>query len=392
MRILFLARWFPYPADNGARLRTLNVLRQLARKHTVHLVACNDSHVSPAGIDALRAFCASVDIVPWRSFQPRSARALLGYLSPQPRFLVQVFSREAAARIAQLARTVQPDAVIGSTLEMAMYARQVPARFRMIEELEVGIYKDAAEKGSFREKLTWLKLRQFLPGLLRQFNTSSVVSERERELVAPSAPSGHSVIVVPNGIDPAQYAGITESAEPGTLIYAGALTYQANFDAVQHFLADIYPRIRSQYPSARFTVTGSVEGVDLSSLRVDDSVTFTGRVPDIRPLIARSWISVVPLRVGGGTRLKVLESLALGAPVISTRKGAEGLELTDGEHLLLADNAEAFADAVLRVLCAPELRGALADRGRAHVLKRYDWGDICAGLDTVLTTQLAGAA
>ncbi len=158
-----------------------------------------------------------------------------------------------------------------------------------------------------------------------------------------------------------------------TLIYPGALTFDANFDAVDYFLRDIFPRVKAQRPEVRFVVTGNAPPTLRTALPQIEGVEFTGYVPDVRPVIARSWCEVVPLRSGGGTRLKVLEALALGVPVVSTPKGIEGLALDDDIHVLVAPTTDEFVDATLRILDQPELRARLAEAGRRRVAELYDW-------------------
>ena len=147
---------------------------------------------------------------------------------------------------------------------------------------------------------------------------------------------------------------------------------------MQYFLADIYPLIKHEIPDVTLSITGSTKGVDLNGLRLDASVHLTGYVEDIRFPVAQSAVCVVPLRQGGGTRLKILEAMALGTPVVSTSKGAEGLDVVDGEHLMIGDTPEAFADAVMRVMRDSNLRERLRCNARILVEHRYDWESIGA--------------
>ena len=185
-----------------------------------------------------------------------------------------------------------------------------------------------------------------------------------------------SISTVPNGIDLARYAGDFGPLQADTLVYAGSLTYQPNFDAVSFFVREIFPRIRAKRPNARLLVTGSLDGVDRASLPDTAGVEFTGYVDDVRPTIARSWLSIAPLRAGGGTRVKILESLALGTPVVATRKGAEGLDLMPGRDLLVADDPAEFAAAVVRVLDDEALRNTLGCQGGQAVAAKYGWDTI----------------
>ncbi|MGQ9768776.1 MAG: glycosyltransferase family 4 protein, partial [Anaerolineae bacterium] len=164
--------------------------------------------------------------------------------------------------------------------------------------------------------------------------------------------------------------------QPNSLVFNGSLTYSANYDAMQWFLAQVWPRIRAQVPAATLTITGSTAGVNLTGLALDDHVRLTGYVEDVRLPVAEAAVAIAPIRQGGGTRLKILEAMALGTPVVATAKGAEGLDVVDGEHLLLADDPERFAASVLRLLADDALAARLAADARRLVEGRYDWEQI----------------
>src|SRR5262249_25499669 len=146
-------------------------------------------------------------------------------------------------------------------------------------------------------------------------------------------------------------------------VFAGALTYDANLDAAAYFLAEIFPRVRRAIPDVKLKITGRHEGVDLSGLARGEGVELTGYVPDIRQVVAESWASVVPLRRGGGTRLKILESMAIGTPIVSTSKGAEGLDVLDRENIMLADEPRDFAARIVELLKSPAARTHLTAGG-----------------------------
>jgi glycosyltransferase involved in cell wall biosynthesis len=154
------------------------------------------------------------------------------------------------------------------------------------------------------------------------------------------------------------------------MIYAGAFTFEPNFRAMQWFVDKVLPRIVAQVPQAHLTITGNHAGRTLS---MPGYVSLTGYVDDVHSRIARSWCSVVPLLQGGGTRLKILEAMALGTPVIATSKGAEGLDVQPGEHLLVADEPHAFAEAVLNLFVDPLLRQRLAANAHQLIREKYDW-------------------
>lgn len=182
--------------------------------------------------------------------------------------------------------------------------------------------------------------------------------------------------IVSNGVDLSYNQAASKNPTPNTIIFNGALTYAANYDAMDYFLRDIFPLVRADIPEVHLKITGSTKGVRTDRLPSDGCVTFTGYLEDIHSVVSSSCVCVVPLRMGGGTRLKILEAMALGTPVVSTSKGAEGLDVEAGKHLLIADTPSEFAVQTVRLLREPQLRQSLAMQA-AHLIKeKYDWAKI----------------
>jgi glycosyltransferase involved in cell wall biosynthesis len=217
----------------------------------------------------------------------------------------------------------------------------------------------------------------------------TVASETERDYLQRLAPADARITVIPNGVDTDANHPAHDTPAPNTLIYPGAVTYDANYDAARYFIHDVLPLVRQQIAEARFTVTGATGSVDVRDLAAQPGVTFAGYLPDVAPAIRSSWAVVVPLRLGGGTRLKILEAMALGTPVISTRKGAEGIDVRDGENILLADQPEELAQAVVRLLNDSTLRTHIARHARTLVKRQYDWQQIAGRLNDLIE-QVAG--
>jgi glycosyltransferase involved in cell wall biosynthesis len=379
VRILLLSRWFPYPADNGSKIRVFNLAKQLARWHEVHLHTFYDADQPPQAdhVVALRRVCETVSAYPHRKYQPGRLSAMIGLLSSKPRFLVDTHSRELSAVIARQAVTSQFDAVVASEIDMLPYALEMPGVKAILDELQVAVIRDRCigQKGILagRAWLTWLKFRGYLRATLPRLEMCVVASERERQLVAEVAHGRATIEVIPNAVDVAEYRGQFGAVKPNTIVYAGAVTFGANYDAVEFFVENIFPMIRARVPEVRLLVTGAHTGVDLRHLGKHPQVEFTGYVADVRPIVAQSAVSVVPLRIGGGTRLKILESMALGTPVVATRKGAEGLNVVDGKDICLADGPQVFADKTVELLTSAATRAHYSAAGRRLVEAQYDW-------------------
>jgi glycosyltransferase involved in cell wall biosynthesis len=376
MKILFLSRWFPYPVNNGSKLRIHNLLRGLAKLHEVTLLSFADQpDVSPDAPE-LQSVCSEVHVLPWREFDPNSRNARLGLLGSKPRFLTDTHSVEMADMLRSLISKNNFDLVIASQLSMASYYPyfgNVPALF---EEIELGVFHDGAAyaDGFFRRlrlSLTWFKLRKYFSRLLDSFRACTVVSERERRLFAAHFPEHNGkVSVIPNCINVEEYEKLSVEPIPDQLIFSGPFRYYANYEAMQWFVGEVFPKVLEQVPDARLLITGDHAGLPLPPA---PNVKLTGYVADIKSLIASSWVSVAPLLSGGGTRLKILEAMAVGTPVISTTKGAEGLDARADEHVLIADSPQAFADQVIRTLKDGSLRKRLSVHGQRFVKEKYNW-------------------
>jgi glycosyltransferase involved in cell wall biosynthesis len=380
MRILLLSSWFPYPPDNGSKIRAYHLLLALARRHEVTLLTFANARESNDAAP-LADVCRVAAVVPSIPFQPGRRRARLGYLSPAPRSVADTHSAEMAQLVVNELAGGRHDVVVALQSGTASYVRNgLPAQ-RIFDEVETSVIRESWRSSPpgparWRRWLTWIKTRRYLGQLVRHFAACTVVSERERANLREIAPGYNAIHLIPNGVDTHSLSPGMAAPRPGVLIYNGALTYSANYDAMCHFLGEIWPIVRAQAPEARLLITGRTEGVSIGGLPLDDHVTLTGYLPDIRPAVAGAWACVVPLRVGGGTRLKILEAMALGTPVVATTKGAEGLAVTPEMDILISDSSEGFAAQVVRLCREPDLRHRLAENGRRLVEARYSWQSI----------------
>jgi glycosyltransferase involved in cell wall biosynthesis len=277
------------------------------------------------------------------------------------------------------------DAVVASHEMMANYALEIcPGGARILETHNSLIrwmherYQNARRPSErVRTWVSWRKHRRYEAALFRRFHLVTVVSSADLDTTVAAVADGETrVEVVPNGVDCSFNRPGLAQPQPNSLVYNGSLTYSANRDAMAYFLDTIYPLVRRTVPDVTLTITGSTAGVDLSALPLDGSVRLSGRVPDIRPQVAKATVCVVPLREGGGTRLKILEAMALGTPVVSTTKGAEGLNVVNREHLLIADDPERFAQYTVEIMRNPEWRQHLACNARKLVEQEYEWSEI----------------
>lgn len=386
MRILILSTWWPEPADNGSRMRIMQLLRSLGARHELHLVAFAQQPAATVRRAELDRLCVSVAAVERPGRPLTIADRLQSLFVAEPASVRATWSPAFAAAAAEVEARVRPDLVIAMEVDVAPYACRLRHAPRLLEDLELSSvfehyreYRDPRPR--LRYLLTAIQHRRYVGALLRHFAAVTVVSAREAALARQlTGPRPLQVAIVPNGADVAGCAAYSYRPDPDTLIYPGALSYDANLDAARYFLTAIHPQVRQVRPQALLRITGRNTPAERAALGVAEGVAFTGYVDDIRALIARSAAEVVPLRYGGGTRLKILEALAVGTPVVSTSKGTEGLsDLQPGRHLLVADTPQAFAERTVALLGDAGLRASLSEAGRRAVAAHYDWRTIAGG-------------
>jgi glycosyltransferase involved in cell wall biosynthesis len=392
----------PYPPLSGKRIRTLNLTQRLARRHRLTYVAHRnaDPHEARRAADHFERLGIRTIIVE-RPIPPKSgpafyARLAANLLSPLPYSVATHASREMAAALAQLAAREKIDLW---HCEWTPYAHALRAlsgrRVVMAHNVESIIWQRYHETETNPLKRwyigkQWRKFerfeRQALAGADLTIAVSDVDAERFRRDLGV-----HPVSVVDNGVDTTWFHPTDEPREPRTLLFLGSLEWRPNLDGVAQLLDKVFPAVRREEPDARLLLVGrnppptlriavaSIPGVELHA-----------NVADVRPFLARSTIMVVPLRIGGGSRLKILESLATATPVISTRVGAEGLHLEGGQHLVIAEETEQMANAIVQSLRDPVTARRQAESGRRQVLRLYDWNALADHLEKLWLSAAHG--
>jgi glycosyltransferase involved in cell wall biosynthesis len=388
VRVLHLTPELPFaPGGSGGSTRQFQLLRSVSELgHEVAVVA--PAHASQRDhVGRLRDAGIEARIV----HRPRSrAREVLTALPRRPALVpaplrdpvlawqVEVFWASLRAHARELLATWSPDVVSVEHDWAAAWHRDLPAgvpRLLTLQNLSWRYYAArSAAAGGARAALLALEARRFLRHDRRHLGAYDLlVAMSDEDRAAVRAATAVRCESVPNGVDTSALrpAPPPDDAEP-LLLFTGTLSYPPNADAARWLLRDIWPRVLARAPHARLRIVGPDPPGDLVGLAGERAV-LTGRVPDVAPHFAEATAVLVPIRSGGGTRLKVLDGLAAGRPMVATAAGAEGIAVRDGEHLLLADGAEPFARAALRLLDDAALRARLAAAGRTLVEREYDW-------------------
>lgn len=391
-RLLFLTPQLPYPPRQGTAIRNWGLIKHLSARHDVCVLAFAEPDGPPA--EPLRAACRRVVTVP----APRRTRLerLRTLFSLQPDLAERLASAEFAAALTNLLREESFDFVHLEGLELARYLPQLSAvRVRVVYDAHNA--EHVLQRRAFETDLrqlrrwpaalySWLqgpRLKRFEAETLRAVHAVTCVSPEDAAALRAIVP-GLQPTLVPNGIDVQDYVDFRQRSSVSrspSLVFTGKMDYRPNVDAVLWFAADIWPRIRARQPEAQFVIVGQKPTAPVRALHGQHAITVTGAVDDVRPYIAGAGAYVAPLRLGGGTRFKLLEALALQTPIVSTTVGAEGFAVENGRELLLADSPADFAEAVLRVLADAKLGERQAEAGLACVRANYDWSVIVPALE-----------
>jgi sugar transferase (PEP-CTERM/EpsH1 system associated) len=411
-RILILTPQLPVPpqaltgASQGTTIRNFNLIAGLSQRHTVDLVTFLAPDEGETGL--LRAYCRNIVTteMPARSLARRARDTLL---SPWPDMGLRLASQALHACASRLLAENDYEVIEVEGIEMGPYMLGPLALIPRNRPLWVFDDHNAEYVLQRRAFLTdvrrprrwiaaaysfvqWRKLVGYERRICRRADRVVAVSEADRDALQRLAP-GLAVTVVPNGVDLAFYRaaeialpagqGPLSRIGPNALVFTGKMDYRPNVDAVLWFVEAVLPRILAQTPDAHFYIVGQRPHSRLDRLAGHPAVTITGRVPDVRPYIAGASVYVVPLRIGGGTRLKVLEAMAMGRPMVSTRLGCDGFPFTDGQQVLFADEPEAFAEAVVRLLRDREAAARLGRAARAYVEAHFGWDAIVPRLEAL---------
>ncbi len=394
-RVLMITPQSPYPPRQGAALRNYHLLARLARHASVDLLTFVDPGQPRPEQSPLGTLCHHVYAhpTPSRSLLQRLQTLLLS-LTPD---LVTRLDDEAMHRlVGDLAKGTAYDVILVEGLEVAAYAFTYLAhlkngeRPRLVYDAHNAEYMlqmrafvtDAMSPlrwpAAMYSLLQWLKLRRYERWLCQQADHVVAVSEADRDNLRRLGVET-PITVVPNAVDVAYYDeynanGPTDIAmSPMSLVFTGKMDFRPNVDAVLWFLDEVWPRVRQAIPDAQFYVVGRSPHKRLFSRAETPGLFITGEVPDVRPYLKQAQVYVAPLRVGGGTRLKLLEAMAMRKAIVSTTVGAEGYPVEPGKHLFIADDAASFAEAIVILLEDPDLRDQLGEAAHAFVAEHYDW-------------------
>ena len=403
MKILWVKAGKLLPVDSGGKIRSFNLLRELAARHETALLSYYPGDPDAEYDERIRSVIADTVTVPYRApstgmgtalhyaarFPSAVPYAVSKFTSPAARRLIQQWMVQnrfdvmvcdfLSATLTFPARLSTPTALFQHNVESALWARQA------LHE------RDPIKRAVYR--IEAYRMDRYEHQAVERFHHVIAVSESDRVLMSRMTDASR-ITVAPTGVDVSRYreAQNAEADEP-IVLFLGSMDWEANVDGVEFFHQNIWPRIRDAVPNATFRIVGRNPSARVRRLCDDPSVQVTGAVPDVVAHLREAAVFVVPLRIGGGTRLKIYEAMAAGRAVVSTTVGAEGLDFENGRDLIVADTPESFANSVVALLRDRAYRQAVA-HAAAERSADFDWSAVVTHFENSLrcTIEAAGAA
>jgi len=388
MKILFITARVPYPPNRGDRIRPFYFIKYLSKRHTITVLSFAESEEEKINAVGLKEFCKLVEIVPLSRFSAY-INCLINLFSSMPLQCSFYISQNMCNKIRLLVKQEKFDLVYIFPLRLAYY-RYLFGNIPVI--LDYCDCKELLHKRSLLRKKNpigwlvdfeeWIKMRYYENKISKDFEICFAISsvdkfflEKRRKL--------ENLFLLPNGVDLEYFSPIEYESLPNSLIFIGSMDVFWNIDAVIFFCKEIFPLIKKKMENVQLYVVGSNPCKKVKQLRKDPQIIVTGEVPDIRPYLAKSTVSIVPMRVGAGIKNKVLESMAMKKPVISTTIGCEGIDVTPERDAIIADEPKVFAERTIELLTNERLRNKLAINGYNLASSKYKWENIVHRLEDI---------
>jgi glycosyltransferase involved in cell wall biosynthesis len=402
-RILFLTQVLPYPLDSGARIRAYYVLRHLAEQHEVTLVSFTREDDRPEHIAHLEEYCQAVHSVPMQRSRLRDARALLlAGLTGQSAIIVRDEIGEMHAVLRRLIKEHSFDVVHADQTSMAQYALYARSQMsngsqqkpgKLLLDAHNALYRiperlAAHEPNPLKRRLLRRETRalaRYEADVWTRFDHVVFVAEQDRQAFRPQVShDGLHFTTIPICVDPEEKPLVQRVPHPQSITHLGTMFWPPNVEGVLWFAREVFPYVQAKVPEAPFVIVGKNPPQEIQDLALKNhDIQVTGYVPHPAPYLAETAVFIVPLRAGGGMRVKIPDAWCWGVPIISTSIGAEGIDVQDGSNILIADTPETLAEAASRVLREPSLGQQLRENGRSWVDEKYNWRRVYSKWDEV---------
>jgi polysaccharide biosynthesis protein PslH len=394
VKILWVKTDFLHPTTRGGQIRTLETVKRLHVRHEVHYVAY-DNPDQPEGLQRAHEYCSHVYPltleVPLRRSLKFGGQLLANLFSPLPLSITRYRSPAMRDQIAKLTSTISFDSLVCDFLTPAPNFPEMSKVVLFQHNVETMIWRRHAEQSPDPMRKAYFQMQAD-----RMFNCEREMSRAAARVIAVSPQDAVlmkkmfdiEAFSVPTGVDLDYFRRPDDAPHKADLVFVGSMDWLPNSDGINYFVSEVMPLVWRQKPDCTLAIVGRAPGPDILALaQKDGRITVTGTVPDVRPWMWGASVAVVPLRIGGGTRLKIYEAMAARTPTVSTTIGAEGLDVSHPDNIRLADTSETFANECLTLLTDREQRDGVAAAALQLVTSRYSWDAITDEFERLLVVK-----
>lgn len=398
MRILFLAHLFPLPLDSGGKMKSFYTLKALAERHEVAVLAYVRDVQESLRVEELRRVCGNVEIVQLKRGKMRQLADLGTSAVTGRSFIVsRDFRSEMQRAFEAMVERFRPDVVHIDHLQMAQFV-DFNATYKTVldhHNVESAIIRRMAETSDsagvrLYARLEWPKLQRYELAVCRKSDLVLTVSDEDRSTLREHDPELANIWSVPIGVDTGFFMPVRRQLGSRNMLSIGTMYWPPNIDSMLYFSHEILPLVQEQVSDCTLVIAGQRPAPSIQALASNPAIKVTGYVDDVRDVARNCGVFIVPLRSGSGVRVKILNAMAMGLPIVSTSIGAEGLEVVSGEHLIIADRPQEFAQAVVKVLSDKDTAASLGENARRLVCERYSWEIVGKQLLSIYDREFAG--
>jgi sugar transferase (PEP-CTERM/EpsH1 system associated) len=384
--ILFVSSELPYPPVTGSKIKVFNLVKSLSHRYNIILLSFIEEITERGNVSPLRKYCSQIETV----LRPRGFsffQRLTNLFSLTPVVIRKFSLNSMKEKILSLVRKYSPALIHFDSIYVSAYVRLIRGIPTIFHEHNIEsrryLRQIKVKKISFLKRvhllLDYWKYRRYEFKICPRFTQCLVVSPEEQALLKKNSPKAR-VSLFPNGVDCNYFQSLKikeNETDEVTLVFTGSMSYYPNIDAMEYFCENVFPLIKEKLPNVKLYIVGSAPSPNIQRLAQKETIIVTGKVDDVRPYLAKATVCIVPLRIGGGTRIKILEAWASGKAVVSTPLGAEGLEgVRADENIIIAELPSQFAIRTIDVVRNSNLREKLATEGRKLALRKYDYQKI----------------
>jgi len=393
MKILMLSPVFPWPLNAGDRIRIFNGIKEIAKHHEITLLSLVESNV--ADLEPVERLCEALHVT--TISKTRLESAVRSIFSIKPYGAVRFSSGQYRKAVERVLREQEFDAIWVHFLSMLDYLNNLDLGDALVildqHNVDELWWKRYMAEGNVAYRvfgaLNLFKTRRFQSRIMKKVELALSASPEEAAFTKKRVPASCKVWTVPNGVDLSFFSRQQRRQEKkNRIMFCGSMDVTMNIDAVSRFADTIFPKVRSSIPDAEFWIVGKNPPAVIQALGDRAGVTVTGTVEDVRKYYEQATVAVAPFRYGAGTKLKILEAMAMGVPVVSTTVGCQGISVVDGTHLLIATSDADFASKVVMLMRNEELHHRIAYEGRLLVEEKYSWTRIMQNVEAMLVEHL----